>query len=338
MGINTSAGTLYNQYQSLITRFKSGEIDYKEALDEHRTLSPQTREMIGTGAISGPLSSSPVLVTISSETLARIEAHLATGGDPGASDYRLATQTYEATTTGDTQSIENEGVTLSFNRRIDPGAAVSLADKMIPRDGDINPTFHDFDRTIRRSYNDEAAVPLKAYALEHKNEWMSAANELHIPVSDYMFQSSVFQHISNIPVTSWNNITLDEPNSEAERIFRHIANPQEIAQFDAQMAPQKQEFEALKEALKEERIMRQIEGLTSALASVAESLMNFANKREALETAGLTAEDMNGVMLNRSEDGIYTVTSQTDKAAAIETAINNNPELRAMYEARWHRT
>jgi hypothetical protein len=43
MNVTSIASNIYSQYQSLIDRFKSGDVTYQDAFTEHSELAPQTR-------------------------------------------------------------------------------------------------------------------------------------------------------------------------------------------------------------------------------------------------------------------------------------------------------
>jgi len=93
------------------------------------------------------------------------------------------------------------------------------------------------------------------------------------------------------------------------------------------MAPKQQELET--------RISERISDL---IGWTNNEMIKLSPHRAALEAAGLTNEDMAGVILVRDKNGQYTVRPPNDNAATIENVINTNPELRAMYEAAWQRT
>jgi len=322
MDINATSTSLYGQYQNLIDRFKSGEVDYMQALDEHQALAPKTRELIDTGAIAGTLEGAPVRVDIPVQVVADIEAYLAARESGQTSAHRHAASTYQNGTPQaspkDAQEDAHEAtLTWLSKQAIIGGTPVSIADKM-PK---LDPGFM---QSIRSAYNGQAREPLIEYAMNNKDEWVAAANKFGIPVSEQRFFVSVNQQTHNQPFDIRGSIRMDEDNSQAERIFRHIASADEVAAFDAHMASTQKELQGRVNA----KSMDHIVGTHKAL-------MDFAPHRAVLKSAGLTAEDMAGVMLTRSPDGLYGVTSQNDKAATIETAINTNPDLRAMYDAGW---
>jgi len=116
------------------------------------------------------------------------------------------------------------------------------------------------------------------------------------------------------------------PNSDAEHIFRHIASAEDIAQFDTLMAPNEHEMQDRLEAK-----------VLSIVERRYEAMMKFAPYLATLEAAGLTPDDMAGVLVTRDQSGRYVVAIPSDKAAAIESVINTAPGLRALYEAAWSR-
>jgi len=317
MDINANATSLYGQYQGLVDRFKSGAVTYQEAFAEHTEMAPQTRELIGTGVLTGALEGGPIKVNISAEAIDKIEAYLAANDGGTVSEHSHAAQTYTSNASGNAQRAENDArhTTWTVSQGFVPLTPTSIADLTV--NDQVG-----YMADIRHDFNTEAFDHLSTYANENKSEWMAAAQELGISAEGGMF----LEHFFRIPPNSGVDVSTGTPNSDAERIFRHIASAEDVAQFDNLMAPKQQELET-----------RTVERVSGLLEWTNDEMVKFSSHRTTLEAAGLTSVDMAGVTLNRGEDGRYIVTSQSDKAATIANTINTNSELRAIYDAAWTR-
>jgi len=324
MDISASAASLYGQYQNLIDRFQSGDITYREAAAEHSTMAMEARGYMGAGLARRPMDSSAAQVNVPLDLIERLNGAIA-----AHSEHLLATQTYEngVKNSGSTTQSPDGGVAETSRETDDFSLTLSM-----PYDMQIvGPRFI---KDARDELNMAVSDDLKAYAIDHKDEWIAAANELGIAihtVDDKSFRASVDRQSLNQPIESRNNANFDNPNSEAEQIFRHIANTSEIAEFDGRMDPKKQEFEAYIDARGQEIVSGVLEGTFS-------KMKQFEPHLAKLEAAELTPEDLTGVLLTRSENGQYNAARASEKSAAVENLINSNPELRALYDAEWSRT
>ncbi|MBD3660673.1 MAG: hypothetical protein HUJ11_00495 [Arenibacter algicola] len=117
------------------------------------------------------------------------------------------------------------------------------------------------------------------------------------------------------------------PNSRAEQIFRSIANPEDIAAFEAHMAPIQEDMEQLA-----------TNRITDFFDKIQTSMSEFMPHVEALASAGLTIDDMSKSLITRQADGTYVDASPHEKSGDVTAFINNTPEVRALYDQAWNRT
>jgi len=288
MNVTSTTSSVYSQYQNLIDGLKTGSVTYQEAYAEHRDLFPQTRGRV-TAVVMRPMDFPVAKVDLPVGMVERLQSVI-------RSDSFLAAQAYANAANSGSQGASSAARDIT-----------SLGFKLMA--------------DIRHELNLTAYDHLSDYANANRSEWMAAANELSIKADGLDFLSHFFQ----VPTDSGIDIGTGVPNSEAERIFRHIASAEDVAEFNILMAPKEQEMQ---ERL-EEKVLSMLEHTNN-------EMMKFAPHLATLEAAGLTPHDVAGVLVTRDQSGQYVVATPSDKAA-IENAINTNPDLRALYDAAWNR-
>jgi len=184
MDINSSASSLYGQYQSLVDRYKSGSVTYQEAFAEHSKLAPQTRDLIGMGTITGATERGPIRVNISVEAEQQIRAYLAEQDSQNIGEHQYVAKIYNDMTAsqggrneyanerGNHDDSGSEHMTWTTgNITVSPTLA-SLSDIAAQRGQYI--------QDLRGEFNSAAFDHLATYANDNKSEWMAAAKELGI--------------------------------------------------------------------------------------------------------------------------------------------------------------
>ncbi len=183
---------------------------------------------------------------------------------------------------------------------------------------------HFMRHRVWQSYDAVAEDYLRDYAGKHQSEWKSAAKELGIGIEGPSYMTQFHDAPKGYSFTETGfDVWSDVPKTKAEKIFRHLADPLDIAAFDRRMEPYREEME--------EKMRSYVSGV---LEASYEDMKKFEPHIEAMREAGITPDDLARILLVRHGDA-YRVehrgTLDPDKADAIEGFVNSNPDVRALY-------
>jgi len=312
MEIKNSAGSLSTQYQSLVDRYKSGSISYQQALSERREL--RSHSMSGqTGVnVTSPqrrhLSFAPVLlVNFDFERL---------NLSPTISEHQQAAQVYFQANkqSQDIKLSVTEGSNQGYTPRIDSSLWGIINTREMGQ--------------MRHNYNMAAHETLSRYAANNPEKWQAAAQDLGIDISSWQYGDQFWRQ----PDDSGIDVSVGVANSNAEKIFRQIASAEDVTNFNSEMAPIQREMRIRID----QGVAKVAQQLLSRLETINTKLHDFASSNKTLAAAGLTNADMQMVMV-RDKAGHYTAADPSDQAKRVATLVNNNPEVRAIYDAQWNR-
>lgn len=286
MNVTSIASNVYSQYQSTIDGLKSGKVSPYEAAQAHVDMQAQTLGATG-GLVAVNAGDWLAEVKLPADVWAKIQDVVAK-----ADSYRHAAGTY---------AKQNDS------------HKPSAVDKM----------FASMSRqTETSSFNIAAYDHLSAYAADHKDEWMAAAKELDISLDGRKHYEHFYKRTSE----TGNDMQQGVANSQAEKIFRHIASEQEVSTFEQQVLPRMNDSNA-----------RAVDYISRIMTDRNNDMKAFAPFINTLQEAGLSLEDMSSAVANPRRDGTYHVEGNTKNAEKIEALINSNPELRAAYDERTNR-
>jgi len=319
MEINGGASSIYTQYQSLVDRYKSGAIDYQQAVKEHNDLKPQLDGNTGISIKSNDLS----LIRFDASNLVLGPVRITERFDVAqkVSEHQHATQTYGRANKQlqDGKLTIAEGSNQGYQPYIDRKYTHIVTGKEMGQ--------------MRANYNTAASGTLGDYAANNPTEWRAGAQELGISIDGWNYGS----HFLDQRTDSGIDVSVGIANSKAEKIFRHIASAADVAKFNAEMAPIQQEMHMFIDQRTDNYIEMTQGNLLTVLETTNANLTDFTPNREILTAAGLTKDDMKMTQMFRDESGHYTATDPSDQAKRVESIINNNPDVRAIYDAKWDR-
>lgn len=290
MSVTSVASNVYSQYQSTIDGLKSGKISPYEAAQVHVDMQAQTRGATG-GLAAVNAGDWFVKVEVSAEQMAWVQEVIAKGDS-----YLHAAGTYAKQTNQQNNSHK-----------------ASEVDKMLANMGRQPET---------STFNIAAYDHLSAYAADHKDEWMAAAKELNISIDG----RNHFEHFYKRTPETGSDMQPGVANSQAEKIFRHIASEQEIRAFEQQVLPRMSDANA-----------RAVDYVSWIMTDRNNDMKAFAPFIDTLQEAGISLEDLSTAVVNPLRDGTYRVEGNTKNAQKIEELINSNPALRATYDERTDR-
>lgn len=294
MSVTSIASNVYSQYQSTLDGLKNGNVSYLEALGTYQETVTQARGLSASAA-KGYTEQDRVRDGIPAAVIEKMQSVLA------KSDHIAAAKAYQ-----------DAGGERANGAGTQPGTSSNSSHGW----GHIA-------TEARMPFNAEAYGYLSGYASAHKSEWMDAAKALDLSIEGGMY----LFHFYRQPEGAGYDVSVGKPNSQAEQIFRHIASPADVAEFEARMAPAQKVMEN-----------RMTDLATDLVGHMNEKMKAFAPHVPAMEAAGLMIEDIAGALIAQGGNGEYKVVSATEKSATIEAFVNGNPEVRALFEAAWNRS
>ncbi len=352
-----SPNAVYDRYQHLLRGLRDGGVSYKEAFNEHLNMEPQRRGLhaFSANAVQPPadpdqgkmrerepggfyffrtgVAHTWKNMTDEEHNASAANAALELGllsiaRETSPSDERV--RVYQAHERGDLESLLKHQEARSTTQ--DHIAASKAYDHAGELTGKGFIAYHPLGREeyifddhfmrhrVRLPYNAAAHGYLSGYAGEHQAEWRAAAGELSVFIKGFSYPS----HFHDTPKETGFDVGAGVPQSEAEKIFRHIASPLDIAAFDRRMEPYREEME--------EKMRSYVSGI---LEASYEDMRKFQPHIEAMREAGITPGDMARALVVRHGDA-YRVEYRgapldLGKADAIETFVNSNPDVRALY-------
>ena len=292
MNVTSIASNVYGQYQKALDGLKNGNVSYLDALGTYQETFTQARGL-SASATKGYTEQDRVRGGIPAAVIEKMQSVLS------GIDHASAAKAYQdagGDKANEVRKPSGTGSSWSYNNW---GAAEA-----------------------RKPFNAEAYGYLSGYASAHKSEWMDAAENLGLSIGGGMYLHHFYQQ----PKEAGADVSVGMPNSQAEQIFRHIASADDIAEFEARMAPAQKAMENY--------MTDHVAGL---MGHMNEKMKAFAPHVPAMEAAGLTIDDMARALIAQGDIGEYKVVSASDKSAAIEAFVNGNPDVRALYDTDFNR-
>ncbi|PHS79372.1 MAG: hypothetical protein COB59_01950 [Rhodospirillaceae bacterium] len=296
MEISAATSSIQDQYKNLLSRLKSGDTDYQEAITQHREMFPETRGVMAIGVGKG--GGNFIRANVPADVMEGLIV------PPVKSDYMSAAKTYEH---GGGSSTGRTGEEPDLANVVMDELSIVLPLRLQEFVEPFNTQAHDY---------------LASYANDHKTEWIAMAKDLGIGTEGGNYLLHFFRQSSRTDI----DISMGVPKSDAEMIFRQIASAEDIQKFETRMAPAQKEVE-------------------KNITDFAIDLLQFSNDRlaefepylEALNEAGLTSNDMAGVLMTKDKDGNYQASialgdERNSKREAIESFVNGNSGVRALYD------
>lgn len=291
MDITTYANTVRDQYQSIYQGFKNGSVSTNDALNYYHETESKVHGLSAVNFGVNFAATARLCENVPAGMIENLQQVLA------KSDYRVAAQTYQNGGGDSTAST----------------AGTSSAEPVIKQVhmSSIDP--------MRNAYKSESDDFLMQYANDHAEDWKATARELGYDISGWQYLDQFY----STPTSVGGDVSTGVPKSKAEDIFRHIASPSEISEFETAMAPQQAALDA-----------KVFDYVTGIMDHVDGELDQFSPYLQDMEAAGIAPDDLSSTLLGRTDQGDYYSIVDTERGADVARFVNDNAGVRALFDAK----
>lgn len=317
--VSTSTKSIYTQYQNLADRVKGGELNSKETIEQYRAVSKKAQ---GYGIINLNINFKDTPPIHATREVMNIFAEPEKNKHLIHQIYAEARVAYDAAKLEKGSSGQATGPILGIrDERPHKSDTQTLVISKQARYAEYSLGLGPQNmQEIRNSFNAESATHLRDYASKHKGQWASAASSLGISIGGWTYGRTFNQQPDDASL----DITVGVPNSNAEKIFRYMASAADIETFNAKMAPAQLELET---AVQNKMLVLIEQSVTQ--------FDEFTSSEVVLKSAGITHNDLTNENIVRNMDGRYTSVYESERGDAVASIINENPDVRAIYDAKW---
>lgn len=184
-----------------------------------------------------------------------------------------------------------------------------------------------FKQDLFQKYNQNAHSILQQFETKHQGEWAKTAQSMGIPITGPDYPG----HFFKLPEGVVSDFEAGDPKSMGEKIFRAIANPQEIAAFEQSMQSSQNQLE---------------EGMYKAVAQFTATMIDAGTGapsqrldplriQELFENQGVDTSRINFAKFVKNDDGSFRVEGNIPNGAEMEMVIQQSPELHALLTKLW---
>lgn len=184
-----------------------------------------------------------------------------------------------------------------------------------------------FEKDLFETYNRRSFSELQPYQSAHKAEWAQAARSMGIPMSGPDFPGHFFER----PEGVISEFETGDPKSLAEKIFRAIASPQDIAEFERDM----QRAQNKLEGGMYEAVQQFTDTMIDAGPGAPSQKLDPLRIGELFEREGVDTSRINFASFVKNPDGSFWVEGDIPNGAEMEKAISDNPELHTLLSNLW---
>ena len=184
-----------------------------------------------------------------------------------------------------------------------------------------------FSENLFEGYNQQAYQELYQYPGKYTQQWTAAAKEMGVSITGPERISQFFK----LPDGAISDFETGDPKSIGEQIFRSIATPQEIADFENAMRPHLERME--------KGMYRAVQKFTAEMIDAGPNApsqrMDPLRIEELLESQGVDTSHLNFAEFVKTKDGSFQVEGDAPNNAQIEQGIKDSPELHGLLARLW---